>query len=67
VIQHLVIDGQVACFDRQQSVEDTTTSDNSTVHEVLVVKRAWKTSELAEKREALKDCGEQQAARYGRV
>ena len=50
VIQHLVIDGQVACFDRQQSVEDTTTSDNSTVHEVLVVKRAWKTSELAEKK-----------------
>jgi hypothetical protein len=37
VIQHLVIDGQVACFDRQQSVEDTATSDNNTVHGVLVV------------------------------
>jgi hypothetical protein len=37
VIQHLVIDGQLACFDRQQSVEDTATSDNNTVHGVLVV------------------------------
>jgi hypothetical protein len=37
VVRHLVIDGRVACIDCQQSVEDTTTSDNSTVHDVLVV------------------------------
>jgi hypothetical protein len=36
-MQHLVIDERVACLDRQQSVEDTTTSDNSTAHDVLVV------------------------------
>jgi RNA-binding protein YlmH len=36
-MQHLVVDGQVACIDCQQGVEDTTTSDNSTVQNVSVV------------------------------